>query len=358
MSLRIAAVVIRFEGGGAERSVARMAEAARASTPTIVRIALDAPLPAESPAAGVVLNGEGRRGVLRLLVSATRLRLWLRHARPDVLHLHCEGPELVGLLSLVLLRGRPVVVVTEHSMGSWQRAPWLGRAVRRWFAARGGVVVSCFVDPAYPERRVIRNPLELAGPVSPQPQGGRCARLVILSRLTAAKRVEMVLDAAHVMGWDRPILVIGDGPSRAMLTARARTLGLDVTMAGYQGEPWSLVVEGDLIVSASAYEGEPLALVEAVVRRVPVLVSDIPAHRELLGEAVPMFGDVETLADQLRQVAQHGTDTCVVDDRLRDAVISERLPGTVLAQWLDVYERASQGAPRRRKPVPGRVSRS
>src|SRR5439155_25561043 len=43
----------------------------------------------------------------------------------------------------------------------------------------------------------------------------------------------------------------------------------------------------DVYAATSAKEGMPLAVLEAMALGVPVLASDVPAHRELLGAASP-----------------------------------------------------------------------
>jgi glycosyltransferase involved in cell wall biosynthesis len=60
-------------------------------------------------------------------------------------------------------------------------------------------------------------------------------------------------------------------------------------------------------VLASRSEGSPGAVVEAIVQHVPVLASDIAAHRGLLGADWPgLFpvGDAAALAERLRRLVE------------------------------------------------------
>src|SRR5262249_9486808 len=63
-------------------------------------------------------------------------------------------------------------------------------------------------------------------------------------------------------------------------------------------------------VSASTSEGRPNAVLEAIAARVPVVLSDIPAHREIVtdGESGLLFrcGDVRDLARAIREFDRDG----------------------------------------------------
>jgi glycosyltransferase involved in cell wall biosynthesis len=60
----------------------------------------------------------------------------------------------------------------------------------------------------------------------------------------------------------------------------------------------------DVYAATSAKEGMPLAPLEAMALGVPVVASDIPAHRELLGDASPALvaGTPDAVARGLRRL--------------------------------------------------------
>jgi glycosyltransferase involved in cell wall biosynthesis len=80
---------------------------------------------------------------------------------------------------------------------------------------------------------------------------------------------------------DDALVVLGDGP----LLPKCKELATDVGNIFLPGEK-SNVLEylnvADCFVSASHAEGLPNAVLEALACGLPVLLSDIPAHREIL----------------------------------------------------------------------------
>jgi glycosyltransferase involved in cell wall biosynthesis len=80
--------------------------------------------------------------------------------------------------------------------------------------------------------------------------------------------------------------IAGDGPARDELTALRDALGLrsKVTFAGARA-PMDLFAGASWVLAPSRSEGMPLVPMEAMEAGVPVLASDIAAHRELFADA-------------------------------------------------------------------------
>lgn len=118
------------------------------------------------------------------------------------------------------------------------------------------------------------------------------------------------------------LVILGQGPQRAELEARARALGVenDVVFAGWKDNPFAWLARADLFVLSSRYEGFGNVIVEAMASGLPIVSTDCPSGpAEILedgahGRLVPV-GDVDALAAQMTEVLS--------DDRLR-ADLAER----------------------------------
>jgi glycosyltransferase involved in cell wall biosynthesis len=59
----------------------------------------------------------------------------------------------------------------------------------------------------------------------------------------------------------------------------------------------------DVVVSLSRFEGLPNSVQEAVMCGTPLVLSDIPAHRDLLGSESALFVDGDDPSDVARAIA-------------------------------------------------------
>lgn len=85
------------------------------------------------------------------------------------------------------------------------------------------------------------------------------------------------------------IYFVGDGPCMAQLFLEARASGIEENITWY-GAVWeqtlvdSIFKKADILLSASTYEGFPISILEAMRYHIPLMLSDIPPHREVGGE--------------------------------------------------------------------------
>lgn len=275
--------------------------------------------PRLSPPSEIALfAGDGSvRGFLRALRAA------LDAHEHDVVHAH--APESGALLVFALLlwrrfgRLRPSLVYTVHdSFGDYRPR---NRALMLVVFAAFRSIVFCgrAARDSYPwpwtrlagdRRRVVRNGADIdrVDRVIAAMGGAReDDRFTVLSvgRLEKVKDPIALLHAfAKVADPDARLVVVGTGALEPSARATAEALGLErrVELAGLipREEVFARCARADVLVSTSRGEGLPVAAIEAMAAGCPVILSDIPPHRELAGGAahIPLVppGDVEGFA--------------------------------------------------------------
>lgn len=244
--------------------------------------------------------------------------------RPDILHIHAIGPALYTPLARALgLR----VVVTHHS-ANYENEKWgrLGRALLRLGEAHGMLCanqrIAVSESLAGRMRRsyqvpVFAIPNGITAPSQPAATGtleafglqpGRYALCV--ARIDQQKRQLDLIDAmAATKGTGWPLALVGGADHdvdyvRAVKSAASGTPG--VVMLGHQsGDALAeLYGKAGVFVLPSSHEGQPIAVLEAMSYGCPMILSDIPAHREIAPEGTGFVavGDIPALAAHLEAV--------------------------------------------------------
>ena len=225
----------------------------------------------------------------------------LRHH--DIFHFHAVGPGSFACLPSLV--GIPAVV-TVHSL-DWERAKWagpakalmrLGASVAIRSASEVIAVSSELADYVHRHHgrgaHLIPNGVELPDPDRvPESDLLRSLKLepnrylLFLGRFVPEKRLEWLLDALRELGrGDLALVLAGETGGSYASSIRERAQGLRCAFPGvvHGGDKEALFRGARLAVLPSELEGLPIFLLEAMARGLPCLASDLPPHRELLGE--------------------------------------------------------------------------
>jgi glycosyltransferase involved in cell wall biosynthesis len=253
------------------------------------------------------------------------LREALRAHDYDIVHVHAPRTAAVLLLvSASLGRRMTNSVATLHN--SWENFKPLARPVLFLIAATFGATVSCgrSADESMPGAlkrlagsrwHVVQNGTDIdrveaaiatMPPEADRPLGRRTVSWV--GRMLKRKDPSTMLDAAAHLGEDVDVVFIGDGEELPHLRAEVERRGLDgrVRLVGLLGreDVYREIARSDVFVSTSAGEGLPVAVLEAMAAGAPVVLSDIPPHREIEGAEIRFVpvGDAAGFARAIDEV--------------------------------------------------------
>lgn len=174
-----------------------------------------------------------------------------------------------------------------------------------------------FGEPSSERRRAVRSRMGLSqtAPV-----------LLNVGRHEPQKgQMELIAAAATLIGAipDLRLLIAGrEGRSTSAIRRRIHVTGLGdvVELLGRRDDVGDLLAAADVFVFPSRYEGLGGAVLEAMMMRVPIVASDLPALREVLddgrcGALVPL-GDSKALAAAVERALSDSTRT---SERTRNA---------------------------------------
>lgn len=318
---RIAIVLHDLRGGGAERACLRLARGMAASGRSVelVLVRGEGAYLSEIPA-GVELTVLDRPRVSRAILA---LAAHFRRTRPKAILSALTHMNLATLAAARLSCIGARVVISERNQisskaqearGAWKRGlyravPLAYRIADKVVAVSGGVAadLSRFGHLPGGKIRVIHNPvfdpdiaaLSKEAPSHPWFEAGGPPIILAAGRLHRQKGFDVLLDAFAIARAEEDcrLVILGEGPERGALEAKAAQSGLayDIDMPGFCENPFSLMARAGAFVLSSRWEGFPNALVEAMACGAPVIATDCPSgpHEILDGGALAPLVPVE-----------------------------------------------------------------
>jgi glycosyltransferase involved in cell wall biosynthesis len=332
-------------GGGAEHLLGLMPALARRG------VACDAAVGDDGPLRGQLSDMGFTTWPLHLMASRIdprgplRVAHILRRCLPDTAHWHGTRAAFYGGLSQRL---HPVPsVYTVHGLSHNRRAnpltTWILRNAERIACASADLVVSVshadLTDLRQQGFTADKPTLHLPNAVDtkrfcPRLQHEARRQLDLpdtgfvvgtVSRLVPQKSVDIFLEAVRQLP-DVTALVVGSGSSEADLRRRFGDLGQRVRFLGARDDIPLCLNALDVFVLSSSWEGQPIALLEALASGVPCVATETAGSRETLeggalGRLVPI-GNAAELATAIRQLSHDTVDRQQMTQRGRTAMIA------------------------------------
>lgn len=177
-------------------------------------------------------------------------------------------------------------------------------------------------------------------------------RMVLFAgRMVDQKSPETLLAALPRLNGRANVVTIiaGEGPSMRTVVERAKQLGVTARFPGYLDNLWGWMKRAVVFVSPALFEGHPNTVMEAAACGCPLIVSDIPAHREFLDETnallVPPLDPAE-LASAIERVLDSAGEARVRAQRattIAQAWSAERIAAEYERAYFDILGKVARG---------------
>jgi glycosyltransferase involved in cell wall biosynthesis len=272
-----------------------------------------------------------------------QLRALAQRWRPDVVHLHSS---FAGFVGAAALSARVPLVYTPHGYSfdrdGQSRAAVAGLALAEHLVARrvdlvGAVSVTEAAVAARiraPHVPVVLNGIaELDEPAPPPSSRPRPPRVVTVGRIAAQRRPAATAGILAGLRDVADVEWVGGGEPELVAAVRER----GVAVSGWLTRPEVLerLAAAEACLHWSAWDAQPLAVLEAMARDVVVVASDISANRELLGDRQVCASEQEAAALLRSVLTDFDCRAELLDDqrRRRGGYSARRMA----ADWEAVY---------------------
>ena len=244
-----------------------------------------------------------------------------RAIHPDVVHTHGYRPDVLDA-PVARRLGIPVVTTMHGFLGGGLKdrtLEWLQRRAARDFDAVVAVsrpLADWLADSGVQRERLhlVPNAMRSGAPLLSReaarrklglPQDG--FRIGWIGRLSHEKGLDVLIEALPALeDLAISISVLGNGPGRAFIEPRVRSLGIgSICWHGAVVDARRLLRAFDVIVISSRTEGSPMILLEAMAAGVPIVTTDVGGIPDMISETESLMvapNDPAALAEALRAV--------------------------------------------------------
>jgi len=303
---------------------------------------------------------------------ALRLAGLLRRTQPHIVHTRNAEPFFYGFAGAKLARAQ-ALVHSEHGRKFDDRPArfavqrWMSRHTDAIFAVSGQLKTDLVKYIGMPEAsvEVLHNGVDLgrfdvaarAGADAGARERARDAlrrewgvpdsALVVgsVGRLVAVKNYALLLRAAASSGLAIHVVLAGEGPERAALTALAASLGIAsrVHLLGHSNDVDRVLGAFDVFVLPSFSEGMSNTLLEAMAAGVPPVASDVGGNGEIVRDGVDgrLFpsDDEAALRESLAALCRDAGERARLGAAARQRVLSTFDIRQMIAGYEQLYER-------------------
>lgn len=293
----------------------------------------------------------------------------VRRLRPDVVQTWLLQMDILGGVTALL--NRVPLIVSERSSAAAYEPDWKTRLRLLVGRRAAGIVANSHggLDYWRPHLSVerlhlVRNCVSPAEHPAGEPIKAMATHLagrpVVLfaGRFSYEKNIPGLVDALILVARqnaDVSIMMFGEGPERALAVNRIENAGLTqrIVVAGYSPQLGAWLAHAAVCVSVSHFEGHPNVVMEAAAAGCPLVLSDIPAHRELFDESSVSLVPANSPSRIAEAVLETLHNPGAAQERTASAraIAAQCDLSTAVAAYLSIYERAVAAALLSRSPL-------
>ncbi len=238
------------------------------------------------------------RGVRPALVAS--VNALVKKIEPDLIHTWLPQMDLVGG-GVALWNSIPWIVSERTS-----ELAYLNMKIVAWVRCRlarhaNAVIANSSNGVAYWNKKLVANTsiFQVANavdvdairsaqsvPIESSDLNNTEKNILVVGRLSPEKALEVIIQAVRLVPVEYQInvLIIGEGPLQENIKLRIKEADLEnrISLLPYTPSWWSMLKSASALISMSRFEGQPNVVLETMAAGCPLIVSDIPAHREFL----------------------------------------------------------------------------
>jgi glycosyltransferase involved in cell wall biosynthesis len=350
-SLTILHVIPTLEGGGAERQLSMLvAEQARRGYNVHLAVRRTGVHVQTIKDSGVQIHELGNIRSInpRLFLAIKRI---VFKVRPGIVQTWLPQMDILG--GLAALAGRVSWIVSERTSGNFYKEVPVAARLRLLLGRFASAIVAnsdggeeYWRAAAYRSLKLatVRNALDvdrIQHAVTPDlPEAFPSPVLLVVGRFSREKALEIVVRAVSDLSRHTRVnvLIIGEGPERPMIEKEIEAASLSgcVKILPYQADWWRWLKIADGLISMSRYEGNPNVTLEAMAGCCPVILSDIPAHREIADASSALFVPVDDVGGLSSAIGKLLADREAALGRAERAFL--RVKSMTVTAMADAYE--------------------